>query len=71
MNEKDADAVEEVLPESALTGHGPEIAIGRGDDAHVECAIDNVTETANLLLLQDPKKLHLKAMRRVCDLIQE
>ena len=64
-------AVVEVLAEPALLDHLPQIAVGRGDDAHVHLDRLHAAEPHELALLHDAQQLRLGLGRDVPDLVEE
>ncbi len=71
VNGQHVDAVEEVLPEAAGLHVGREVAVRRGDDAHVDLHVARVAEAPDVLLLQDPQELHLEIDGQLADLVEE
>ncbi len=63
VNRQDVDAVEEVLAEAPGLRLGGEIAVRRGDDAHVDLDVLRVAEAPDRLLLQHAQQLHLQVQR--------
>ena len=64
--------VVEVLPEARrrATSCG-EVAVGRGDDAHVDRAARVLADAADLALLQHAQQLDLHRRRHLADLVEE
>ena len=69
--EQHVDAVEEVLAEAARLHVGGEVAVRRGDDAHVDLDVLRVAEAPDVLLLQHAQELHLQVERQLADLVEE
>ena len=63
--------VVQILPESFLGHHGPQIAIRRCDHAHVHFARRQRADAQHLLCLQDPQQLGLGAEGHIADLIEK
>ncbi len=60
LEREHVDAVVQVLPERAGRDRALEVAIGGGDDAHVDALIVVVADPAELLRLQHPQQLALQ-----------
>ena len=67
----DVQPVVEILTEPALVHHVPKIAVGRGDDPHVDLDRFHSAETHELALLHHAQQLGLRVRRDVPDLIEE
>src|SRR5678815_1895443 len=65
------EPVEEVLAEISALHHGLEIAVRRGDEAHVRLEGRRAAERRELALLEEPQELHLNGKRDVSDLVEE
>ena len=61
----------EVFAEALLLDRALEIAIRRGDDAHVDCHLGARAERAHLPLLEHAEDLRLERHRHVADLVEE
>src|SRR5437870_9170676 len=60
---KHDEPIEQILPEAAGSHSFFQIAVGGGNDAHVDLARARVADAFNLLLLQDPQQLGLHGQR--------
>ena len=67
----DVDAVEEVLAERAVADRLGEVAVGRGDDAHVDLRLDVRADLAHDAILQHAQQLDLHRRRGLADLVEE
>ena len=67
----DLEAIVEILAEAALLDLLLEIAVGRGDDPHIDLDAARAPDPLELPLLQDPQHLGLGLGRHVADLIEE
>src|SRR5690606_20226882 len=65
------EAVEEVRAERALSAHLLEVAMGRGDDAHVDGDLFVAADAHDLLRLEDAEQRRLRAWRQLADLVEE
>ena len=65
------DAEVEVLAEAALLDRGLEVAVGGGDDAHVDRHLAVAADRANAPLLQRAQELRAAGWRHVADLVEE
>ena len=70
-NRQHVQAVEEVLPETAGGGQGLQVLIGGGDDADIAVNRGVAADALELLFLQQPQQLRLRARRHVAHLIHE
>ena len=66
-----AEPVVEVAPEAPLLHVLLEVAIGCGDDPHVDLSHAVVADPLDLALLQDPQQLRLELDRDLAHLVQE
>ncbi len=64
-------AVVEILTERVLAHLELQVAIGRGDHAHVDLARTRVADGHDLALLQHAQQLRLHAQRHLADLVEE
>ena len=48
-----------------------QVAVGRGDDAHVDGDVGLAADRAEPALLQDAQQLHLQVQRQLADLVEE
>ncbi len=71
LDAEDVQPVKQILPELSGTSQRSQIAVGRGDDANLEVAVDGIAQTPDLFFLENSKELHLKSPRRVGDLVEE
>ena len=67
----DVDPVVEVLAELALRDELRQVAVGGGDDAHVDGRLVVAADPADDLLLDRPQELDLHGRRRLADLVEE
>ena len=63
--------VEEILAERAVGDHLREVAVGRGDDAHVDLDRVRVADALELALLQHAQQLRLQRRAHRPDLVEE
>jgi len=71
MDWEDTNPVEEIFSEVSGARHTSQVAVRRSNDSHVVCTINNVTESANLLVLENPQQLDLEPFRCVGNLIEK
>src|SRR4051794_35333378 len=67
----DVEAVEEVLPKLSLRDHVLEVAIRRGDYAHVDADRLVASDALELAFLQEAQQLYLHRGRDLADLVEE
>ena len=67
----DIEPVVEVFPELTGAGHGLEVAVGGGDQAHIDLTALGGAHTADFAFLQDPEQASLGFRRQFADFIQE
>ncbi len=68
----DVQPVEQVLAERALGDHVAQVAVGRGDDAHVDAAHRAIgADLLQLAGLQEPQQQALHAQRHLADFVEE
>ena len=67
----DVEAVVEVLAEAALLHLGGEVAVRRGDDAHVDRDGLVAADALERPLLEHAEELHLHGRRDLADLVEE
>ncbi len=67
----DVEPVVEILAEHAVRHRLGEIAIGRGDQAHVDLDVARVADPTDLPLLGRPQELHLDRVWNLRDLVEE
>ena len=65
------EPVEEILLEPAVGDHLPEVAVGRGDDPHVDLLGALGAERLELALLQHAQQLRLQRRAHRADLVEE
>ena len=65
------DAVVEVLAEATVAHQGLQIAMGRGEEPHVDRDRPARPDALELALLQDPEQLHLQVGGQIADLVEE
>ena len=71
VDRHDVQAVEQVLAEPAVLHHLSEVAVGRGDDAHVDLNRARSAEPFELLFLEHAQDLRLRALAHVADFVEE
>ena len=71
LDRDDVEPVEEVLLEPAVGHHLPEVAVGGGDDAHVDALGPLGAERLELALLQHAQQLRLQRRAHRPDLVEE
>src|SRR5579863_5747179 len=71
VNGHHVDAVVEVLAKLSGAHHRLEVAVGRGDQAHVDRHIRGTPERPYLALLQDAQQLHLHHRAGLADFVEE
>src|SRR5581483_11574783 len=70
-NRKHVQAIEQILAEAARLHVVDEIAIGRGDDAHVDLDWLACADRLDFAFLQGTKELHLCGERQLTDLVEK
>jgi hypothetical protein len=68
---EDVQAVEEVGAEAALGHFGRQVAVGRGDDAHVDLDRLGRTDGDDLAFLKRAQQLGLQRQRHLGDLVEQ
>src|SRR5206468_7395532 len=68
---KHDDPIEQILPETAGGHFFFQIAVGGGNNAHVDLARARVADAFNFLLLQDPQQLGLHGQRDFPNLVEK
>jgi hypothetical protein len=63
--------VVEVVPEGALFAHRLEVAVGRGDDPHVDSDLLAGADAGEALGLEDAQERRLRRERELADLVEE
>ena len=71
LNRKDVQTVVEVLPERIAGNALFEVAVGRGDDSHVQRQRPGAAEPLDLPLLEHAQQLDLHVGRQVADLVEK
>ncbi|MDI7269487.1 MAG: hypothetical protein QME96_15980, partial [Myxococcota bacterium] len=71
LDRQDAQPVEQILPERAVPHHRREVAIGRGDDAHVGAPLLDRPDGHERRVLDDPQQLRLQRGAHVAHLVEE
>ena len=71
LDRDDVEPVEQVLEELAVGDQLPQIAIGRGDHAHVDLLRALGAERLELAILQHAQQLRLHRQRDGADLVEE
>ncbi|MNQ75336.1 hypothetical protein D3C85_901260 [compost metagenome] len=67
----DVQAVVEVLAELAVLGQVLQVAVGRGDQAHVDLLRLHRADPADLAFLEDAQQARLGLQRQLADLVEE
>ena len=68
----DVEAVEQILAERPLRDHVAQVAVGRGDDAHVDPARDAVgADLLHLAGFHEPEQQPLHAQGHLADFVEE
>src|SRR5205823_9748110 len=67
----DVQPVEEVLPKATLLDGFAEVAVGSGDDPHVDLDRNGCADGQDLLFLDRAQQLDLQVERQVADLVEE
>src|SRR6185312_10976150 len=71
-HERDAvEPIVEILTERAARHLGVEVAVGRGDEAHVDRQRRQAADAQHLALLDDAQELDLDRQRQLADLVEE
>ena len=65
------EAVEQVFTKLAAGHHLRQVAVGGGDNPHVDFDIAVAAQRAHLALLQDAQQLHLQRNRHITDLVEK
>lgn len=68
---QDVEAIVEVGPKLAFVAQGFEIAVGRGDDAHIDLEDFVAADALDFALLQDAEQLGLHGGGHIADFIEE
>ena len=68
---KDAQPVVEVVAERTVSHHSPEVAVRRGDDAHIHFLRLRRPEPFERSLLQHAQQLGLQFERQIANLVEE
>ena len=71
LHRDDVQAVEQILAERAVRDHLREVAVGRGDDAHVDLDRVRVADALELALLQHAQQLRLQRRAHRPDFVEE
>ena len=67
----DREAVVEVLAERLLRDLGAQVAVGRGDDAHVDLLVRVGADLAHRALVEHAQQRRLQVERQLADLVEE
>src|SRR5690606_34294705 len=67
----DVQSIKEVLAEGALADHALELAIGGGDDAHIDRQLARAADRADEFFLQYAQKPRLHLVRHLPDLVEK
>src|SRR5208283_4306836 len=71
FNGEDIKSIKKILAELLLSNHGPKIAMGRGDDSHIDMDRFGTPQTFELLLLNGTQQLWLQFQADVADFIEK
>src|SRR5712692_2788003 len=71
LDGEDRQPVVQVLAEAPLRDRLAQVAMGGGDDAHVDAHRRSPAEPLHLALLEDAEKLRLQFERQLADLVEE
>ncbi len=71
MDGKHVEPVEQILAEGALSHARAQVAVGRGDDAHIDMARAHLSDPFEAVLLQYTQQLDLHDRRQFAHFIQE
>ena len=64
-------AIVKIFAESAFFERGAQIAVGRGNQPHIDLDRLRSTQPFKLALLQNAQQLHLRRRRHIADLIEK
>ena len=67
----DIQAIQQIFAERVLFDHVGEIAIGRGDDAHVRAPRDRVADAFVFAILDEAQQFRLQRKRHIADFIEK
>ena len=65
------ESVKQIFAELAAGHRLRQVAVGRGDDPHVDLDIAVAAQRTHLTLLQDAQQLHLQRNRHITDLVEK
>jgi len=68
---KNVEAEKQIPPEGAFLRHGVKVAVGGGDDAHVDVDDPVPADAENFLFLQGAQQAHLCGKAHFADLVQK
>ena len=71
LDRDDVEAVVQVLAELARLHHRRQVAVGRGDQPHVDAQRARAAQPLELVLLQHAQDLRLRARAHVADFVEE
>src|SRR5258705_2518724 len=71
VDRDDVESIEEVLAKNTVGYRLGHVAIGRGDQPHVDLDVARVADAANLPLLNRPQELHLYGLGHLGDFVEE
>src|SRR5579863_3776125 len=71
VDRHDVQAVVKIFAKSALLERRAQVAVGRGDEAHIDLHRTGAAEALELALLQNTQQFHLRDRRYIANLIQE
>ena len=71
VNGEDVDAVVEVVAEATVLNHRAQVAVGGGDDAHVNPDGARAADAANLSLLKCAQEFRLHRNIQLANLVEE
>src|SRR5690606_8114527 len=61
----------EIFAKASLADHGPEVAVGGGDDAHIDADTRLAAEAAQGAVLQHPQQVDLHPRAQLTDLVEK
>ena len=71
LERDDLEAVQQVLAKPALLDQHAQVAMGRGDHAHVDLALAGAADRAHAVGLEHLQQLRLQRRRHLADLVEQ
>ena len=71
MEGENVDPIPEIGAELAIPDHGPQVAMGSGDEAHIDAQGLLSADPLETAVLEDAQQPHLDGRRQFADLVQE